>query len=344
MAQTVTRDKLGLPSRMIESIRQFSFIKVLPGLPDAWLASWSNLQKKLVRGSGVIGSRNPSGLDHIGTVSRYPTCLRHFPTLQFILKLIEQIQRDNRDSSSKARKASCGCRLRDKMEKGFTLIELIVVVAIIAILAALVVPVVGGVMDKARMSKCVSQLRTLGQGLGMYAVDREMSFPGLGMNSGSRWIHQIAPYMGLSADQTNGGIPCFSGAYNDSRFKCPMVGRWVLPNGQNPDTFVGLYCLNRLLFNNAANQSLPSAMIGYSRMIVQRPAQTVMVTESCLGGPGSLTQSYPDQRQDGGVSANHRSDRTPSNGPDGPSNYLFVDGHVETRTSFIGAAAFNPTQ
>jgi len=264
--------------------------------------------------------------------------------VHFTLKLIEQSEPENSMSSGKARSASGGCRLLAQIEKGFTLVEILVVIAVISILAALMLPVIGRVMDKARMSKCVAQLRTIGQGLSMYSAERDMRFPGLGMNSGSRWIHQIAPYIGLTADQTNGGIPCFSGAYNDSLFKCPMVGRWVLPNGQNPDTFVGRYCLNRLLYNNAAGQSLPSAMIGYSRMIVQRPAQTVMVTESCLGGPGSLTQSYPDQRQDGGVSANHRSDRTPSNGPDGPSNYLFVDGHVETRTKFIGAVAFDPAK
>jgi prepilin-type N-terminal cleavage/methylation domain-containing protein/prepilin-type processing-associated H-X9-DG protein len=260
------------------------------------------------------------------------------------LKLIEQIEPENGVSCVKARSASRGCRLLAQIEKGFTLVEILVVVAIISILAALMLPVIGRVMDKARMSKCVAQLRTIGQGLSMYSAERDMRFPGLGMNAGSRWVHQIAPYIGLPADKTNGGVPCFSGAYNESRFNCPMVGRWVLPPGKNSKDFVGIYGLNRLLYNDSANQSQDSAMIGYSRMIVQRPAQTVMVSESCIGGPGAAASSYPDQRQDTGVSANHRSDRTPSNGPDGPSNYLFVDGHVETRTKFIGAAAFNPAQ
>jgi prepilin-type N-terminal cleavage/methylation domain-containing protein/prepilin-type processing-associated H-X9-DG protein len=264
--------------------------------------------------------------------------------VHFTLKLIEQIKRENGLSCGKARTASRGCRLRDQIEKGFTLVEIIVVVAIISILAALMLPVIGRVMDKARMSKCVAQLRTIGQGLSMYSGERDMRFPGLGMGGSARWIHQIAPYIGFKADKTYGGVPCFTGAYDEPLFKCPMVGRWILPSGKDPQLFYGRYGLNRLLYDDSANQSQDSAMIGYSRMIVQRPAQTVMVSESCIGGPGAAASSYPDQRQDTGVSANHRPDRTPSNGPDGPSNYLFVDGHVETRTKFIGAAAFNPAQ
>lgn len=225
-----------------------------------------------------------------------------------------------------------------------TLIEILVVVAIIAILAAIMFPLVGKMQDSARMSECIQQLRAIGQGISLYGADRDGRFPGLGMSAGSRWLHQVAPYMDMKADTTVGGIPCYSSAYDLSMFKCSMVGRWKLPAGQNPNKFDGRYALNRKLYNDSANQSDPSAMLGYSRNIVQRPTQTVMIAESCIGGPGSDNKSFPDQRQDQGVSANHRSDRNPFNGPNGPSNYLFVDGHVETRTNFIGANAFDPSK
>jgi general secretion pathway protein G len=260
------------------------------------------------------------------------------------LKLIEQIEPENGLSCANARNALRSCRLCDKGKAGFTLVELLVVVVIIAILAAFLFPLADRAMDKARMSKCVSQLRTIGQGLNLYAAERDMRFPGIGQGSGSRWLHQIGPYVGFKADQTYFGVPCYSQAYKAPLFSCPMVARWILPSGSDPSKFTGYYGLNRNFYDNSADPTQPSCMYGYSRLIVRSPAKTVMVAESCTGGPGAAASSYPDQRQDTGISANHRSDRTPSKGPDGPSNYLFVDGHVETLTKFIGATAFDPTK
>ena len=44
-------------------------------------------------------------------------------------------------------------------EKGFTLIELLVVIAIIAILAAILFPVFAKAREKAKQSKCTSNLK-----------------------------------------------------------------------------------------------------------------------------------------------------------------------------------------
>ncbi|HEV8377877.1 MAG TPA: prepilin-type N-terminal cleavage/methylation domain-containing protein, partial [Tepidisphaeraceae bacterium] len=58
---------------------------------------------------------------------------------------------------------------RESKYRGFTLVELLVVIAIIAVLIALLIPALSGVREQANRIKCMTNLRSIGQAMKIYA-------------------------------------------------------------------------------------------------------------------------------------------------------------------------------
>jgi len=145
----------------------------------------------------------------------------------------------------------------------FTLIELLVVVAIIAILAVIAIPVLGSMRKKADDTKCLNNLRRLGEATLLYVADKgffPVSFE-TGSGGSNNWQIELGPYLENA----------------DAIKRCPAA---VLPNKG-----ASHYSLNRNVFYDPANSStrLKEPKVGAQ---IEKPAEVILIMDGLQNSSG----------------------------------------------------------
>lgn len=74
-----------------------------------------------------------------------------------------------------------------------------------------------------------AEIESLCVAIHAYAGDNGGCLPGFGKNSDSRWLHQVAPFLGYASNETVDGIPVAKGAYAFEVFSSPSRDTWMAP-------------------------------------------------------------------------------------------------------------------
>jgi prepilin-type N-terminal cleavage/methylation domain-containing protein/prepilin-type processing-associated H-X9-DG protein len=142
----------------------------------------------------------------------------------------------------------------EKHREGFTLIELLVVIAIIAILAAILFPVFAKAREKAKQTKCTSNLKQCSTALMMYAQDYDGWVTG--HNVGVKWSDAL--YKGGYLGSLNIAVCPSYPPYNYDSSKSGLTYGWrkesknlypgyiiEVPEGSNTYNFLNLYKIDK---------------------------------------------------------------------------------------------------
>ncbi len=228
------------------------------------------------------------------------------------------MQRANRFNSNRGGANCPGNNLIVHRPKGFTLIELLVVISIIAVLLAVLLPSLNRARKQARKIACTANMRQIGIAVQAYLVDSDYRLPPSSCHITDHdqyWLRVLSSY-----------------TREQLLFHCPSDRSknfvdWEKPLNEQQDKRYSSFAVNALLdpvcFRYGGSRNL------YNRVdSVHRPMYCIWISEAPDTENFQLADHIHPESWEGSVEYAKTFiawDRHMKR-----SNYLFVDGHVET--------------
>ena len=223
--------------------------------------------------------------------------------------------------------------------RGFTLIELLVVIAIIAILAAILFPVFTKARERARVTKCLSNMSQLGRAMIMYSDDNKGVLPTPGWSGDwPNWAGCRPPTASIVMPRTAWVYPEAGQIWQyvkaEKIFICPQdlkratnpVHGWSPPPGKTSKQMPLSYSMNGR-FHSPGN-NLPGP-IKIDSLSGQDPAKVMLLIQEARNPDDT------DPRVDSAGMNDSVYDSSPGNGQDRPNHVhydgtdvCYLDGHV----------------